>query len=77
LSCINLKKAIIISAIVVKMLFLLHGEIIYFAHKDGTVHHSTIITKVIDGEIYYAGHTNSILHITRNYRKSWGAISYA
>lgn len=31
---------------------------LYFANKNG-VHHATIITKVENGMIYYAGHTRS------------------
>ena len=34
------------------------GDLLYFANKNG-VHHATIITKVENGMIYYAGHTRS------------------
>jgi hypothetical protein len=35
------------------------GDIMYFAGKDGDdPHHAVIVTKVENGEIYFAGHTN-------------------
>ena len=34
------------------------GDLLYFANENG-VHHATIITKVDDQMIYYAGHTRS------------------
>jgi cell wall-associated NlpC family hydrolase len=35
------------------------GDLLYFAPDGETVHHATIITKVDNNKIYYAGHTNS------------------
>ena len=35
------------------------GDLLYFAGEKGdNPHHATIITKVEDGDIFYAGHTN-------------------
>jgi len=35
------------------------GDLLYFAGTDGNnLHHATIVTKVENGDIFYAGHTN-------------------
>ena len=35
------------------------GDLMYFVNQSGNVHHATIITKVENDMIYYAGHTSS------------------
>ncbi|MGM9574639.1 MAG: amidase domain-containing protein, partial [Oscillospiraceae bacterium] len=38
---------------------ILPGDILYFENETKGIYHATIVTKVEDGEIYYAGHTSS------------------
>ena len=42
---------------VVKQYNIQKGDLMYFKNKDGSVHHATIISDVIDNKIFYSGNT--------------------
>lgn len=34
------------------------GDLLYFSNDGATMHHATIVSKVSNGEIYFAAHSN-------------------